>query len=129
MKIIIKIRKLFRNIKFCHQRIKWGWCEQDAWNMDVWFLNVAPQMLRYLRKTSHGCPCDMTMEQWKITLYTMEFLLREADEDMCSMKNEYDVIKQPKQYQKRMLEIARYREDCKDKAFDMMKKYFYHLWD
>ncbi len=97
--------------------------------MDVWFLNVAPQMLRYLRKTSHGCPCDMTMEQWKKTLFTMEFLLREADEDMCSMKNEYDVIKQPKQYQKRMLEIARYREGCKDKAFDMMKKYFYHLWD
>ena len=128
MKIIIKIRNLFRNIKFCHQRIKWGWCEQDAWNMDVWFLNVAPQMLRYLCKTSHGCPCDMTMKQWKKTLYTMEFLLREADEDMCSMKNEYDV-KQPKQYQKRMLEIARYREDCKDKAFNMMKKYFYHLWD
>lgn len=124
-----KIIDFFRNIKFCYQRIKWGWSEPDAWNVDMWFSRTVPQMLRYLRKTSHGCPCNMTMKQWQKTLYTMEFLLREADEDLCSMQNEYSVIKQPNQYHKRMLEIARYREDCKDEAFDMIKKYFYDLWD
>lgn len=124
-----RIRNLFRNIKFCHQRVKWGWCEQDAWNMDVWFLNVAPQMLRYLQKTSHGCPCNMTMKRWKRILKHIAFLLREASEDTCSMKNEFNAKKEPKKYQERMLQIACYRETCKNLALEDFNKYFWDLWD
>lgn len=32
-------------------------------------------------------------------------------------------------YRKRNEEIAQYREDMKNEAFDLLKKYFYHLWD
>ncbi len=32
-------------------------------------------------------------------------------------------------YRRRLNEIAQYREECKDEAFDLLKKYFYHLWD
>ena len=32
-------------------------------------------------------------------------------------------------YWKREEEIANYRNQCKDEAFDLLKKYFYNLWD
>ena len=34
-----------------------------------------------------------------------------------------------KKYKKRNEEIAKYRDEMKDEAFDLLKKYFYHLWD
>lgn len=42
--------------------------------------------------------------------------------------NEPDEELKNKYYQ-RELEIADYKEKCKDEAFDLIKKYFYHLWD
>lgn len=34
-----------------------------------------------------------------------------------------------KNYFRREMEISQYKEKCKDEAFDLLKKYFYHLWD
>ena len=34
-----------------------------------------------------------------------------------------------KKYKKRNEEIEKYRNEMKDEAFDLLKKYFYHLWD
>ena len=34
-----------------------------------------------------------------------------------------------KKYKKRNEEIEEYRDKMKDEAFDLLKKYFYHLWD
>lgn len=34
-----------------------------------------------------------------------------------------------KKYYDRIDEINKYKESCKDEAFDLIKKYFYHLWD
>ena len=42
--------------------------------------------------------------------------------------NEPDMMLQEKYY-KRVMEIENYRNACKDEAFDLIKKYFYHLWD
>ena len=32
-------------------------------------------------------------------------------------------------YRQRSEEIAKYRDEMKNEAFDLLKKYFYHLWD
>ena len=34
-----------------------------------------------------------------------------------------------KKYWNRVEEIEKYRQERKDEAFDLMKKYFYTLWD
>ena len=34
-----------------------------------------------------------------------------------------------KKYKKRNEEIEKYRDEMKNEAFDLLKKYFYHLWD
>ncbi len=44
--------------------------------------------------------------------------------------NEVDEYKDiSDKYDKREKEIERYREKCKNKAFDMLKEYFFCLWD
>lgn len=42
----------------------------------------------------------------------------------------YEVDKElEKAYWQRETEIANYKEACKNEAFDLLKKYFYNLWD
>jgi len=50
---------------------------------------------------------DTCHAEWDIILERMIFLWRETDEETCSKK----------------------REKCKDEAIDMLKEYFFSLWD
>ena len=96
-----------RKIKFSHQRITRGWCDADAWNMGTWFLNVVPDQLRYLSNNTHSYPLSVINDkEWKQILLDMaeHFVL-------AGYTDNEDVIKH------------------KDKAFELMKKHFYDLWD
>ena len=109
-----KYKRWKRNIKFFYQRIKYGYCDSDVWDIDYWFLNVMPGMLHQLKKTTHSYPCfqgnishavygtgvsediDNTgMKKWDDILSEMIFLLNEANEDKCTKENKYQ-----KQYDK-----------------------------
>lgn len=136
-KNIFKIIKyFFRDLKFCCQRIKYGWCEKDCWSIDTWFLGIMPDMIRHLRDNKCGHPADLTEEEWDNILNTLIVLFNEADKENCQrMKNEYkDVLskKDPEIYHKydeREKEIFQYRNECKDKGFKTFSKYFWNLWD
>lgn len=46
-----------KNMKYCIQRIKRGYCDADLWDIDHWFLAVIVPMLRQFAKTrTGGCP-------------------------------------------------------------------------
>lgn len=127
-----KIKLFFNDIRYAHQRIKYGWCDKDTWDMDMWFLNVIPQMLRHLRKHTHGYPATMTMEEWDRTLRRMIYLFEEADANKCHQKNEYGVCPSKNNMQKwmdRSIEIDNYRVECLHKGLRLFSKYFYNLWD
>lgn len=126
-----KIKLFFQDIKFCYQRVKYGWCDGDTWSIDMWFLNIIPQMIQQLKEEKHGYPGTMTEEEWDKILDDMIFYFTEACEETCSQINQYDLFdeNQVKNYLNRDLEIFEYRDKCKDKALDMFKKYFWNLWD
>ena len=98
-----KYKRWKRNIKFFYQRIKYGYCDSDVWNIDYWFLNVMPGMLQQLKETTHSYPCfpnivygngmsediNKGMKQWDDILSEMIFLLNEANEDKCTKENKY----------------------------------------
>ncbi len=97
-------QEVFDNLKCCVQRIRKGFCYKDIWNIDEWFLHVAPDMLEELARTTHGCPSrflkndgsdteeenDKAFEKWKAILNEMAFLFRESNEATCQKKNLYD---------------------------------------
>jgi hypothetical protein len=124
-----KIKYFFRDIKYCYQRIRYGWCDRDTWSIDHWFLEVMPPMLQHLRDNKYGHPWDMSEELWNKTLETMIFLFTEANEDRCSLKNNYGIDVEYEKWRDRQSYINKYREECKNKAFNVFKIRFWNLWD
>lgn len=140
-----------KKIKFFYQRGKRGYSDQDVWSMDWWFFSVVIPMLKQLRDTKQGYPSEFkTPEEWDRELDTMIHYFIEATEEGCSEKNEYEeqynkrwwdsfdkkgmayVIDDSElrdKYLQRSYEIDEYREDMKNKGFEMFSKYFWNLWD
>lgn len=140
-----------KRIKFFYQRGKRGYSDQDVWSMDWWFFSVVIPMLKQLRDTKQGYPSEFkTPEEWDRELDTMIHYFTEATEEGCSEKNEYEeqynkrwwdsfyeksmayVIDDSElrdKYLQRSYEIDEYREDMKNKGFEMFSKYFWNLWD
>lgn len=82
---IRKLKRFQRNLRYSYQRIRYGYCESDVWSIDLWFLNVMPNMLDDLRKSAQS----NASTQENQLLSEMAFLFREAQEETCSKKNPY----------------------------------------
>lgn len=87
-----------KKLKWKIQRFKRGYADIDVWDMDIWFMNIIPQMLKQLRDTAHGSPMltaegandDNRHEIWKGILNKMIYLAGEMNEDTCHWKNEFE---------------------------------------
>ena len=99
--------ELKRDIRRCHDRIFYGFCDYDLYAINDWFIKIMPVMLKRFRDQTHSYPLlegytarqiadreESGYEEWKAILTRMIWLLREADEDHSSKKNplqaEYD---------------------------------------
>ena len=70
--------KILDFLKHAYQRIKYGYSYRDVWSIDMWFLEVVPNMLNDLAKNTHGAPqsffnddadeSDEGFEKWRDTL-------------------------------------------------------------
>lgn len=170
-----------RNLKYCWQRIRYGYCDHDVWVTAHWFLHVVPSMLEEMSENTYGCPTnlnengeqtalgefyaanrrlylsedeqDETMKAWRRILTETARLLREADEDSCSMKNQYEdewfkVLEADEEkhglmemfnhdtspelksaYYAEEDKIFAYRDECKNAGLAMFSKWFWNLWD
>lgn len=126
-------------IKYYFQRAKRGWADCDTWNMDQWFLEVIPDMLRYFKDNHMGCPIfDLKLSdeennaQWEQIISRMIWLSNEMNELKCSQQNEYifDFSEEGKtNFIKRQQEIDDYMDGCKKEFFELFSKYFYNLWN
>lgn len=123
-----KISLFFRRIKYNRQRIKYGWSEPDTWNMDVWFLNVVPPMLKHLRDNQHGHPGTMTADEWNKILNRMICLFEACNED--HEEEIYDKYHSDrKKFIEELLKEDDRKEKCKNEAFALFSKHFWDLWD
>lgn len=147
MNIFYKIIDFFKylpiEIKWFWQRGTRGYSDRDVWGIDDWFLNIIVPMLEQLKEVKHGYPSDLTSEQWDEILDRMIFCFKEANEETCSMVNEYEtdfifkiygnLEKESKElennYFKRAEEIENYQLQMKEEAFKLFSKYFHSLWD
>lgn len=98
-------RQFIKDIKCCYQRITLGYCDRDLWNIDDWFLSLIPEMLIKFNKTRHSFPVLGTEDddkRWSLILRKIAHLLRESNEDTCSLKNPYE-----KEYDKALEEFSK----------------------
>ena len=103
-----KAKRWKQNIVFSHQRVRYGFCMRDVWDMNDWFLRIIPYMLRALREDSYCFPSQVINElpekdqmntdqkreacakKWDEILADMEHCFLEANADTCSRKNPYE---------------------------------------
>ncbi|MFR3182208.1 MAG: hypothetical protein ACLTPN_01110 [Clostridia bacterium] len=136
------IKNIPREIKWFFQRGTRGYSDKDVWSIDIWFKSIIIPMLEQLKETKQGHPIDMTEEEWNLTLNNMINYFKECTDFYCSEKNEYEDeymsrIMSANEYDKlladkwlkREEEIDKYKNEMKDKAFELFSKHFYSLWD
>lgn len=143
--------KLFKEIKAnltaAWMRCTKGYCYSDIWNFYDWFLSTVPAMLEHLEKYHCGYPADMKEEEWVAILKEIIQHLHNAEEDNPSSerKNPYqeafeeqfknndffnkETTDIDRQYYLAEKELDEWRQEEIEKAFDLMKKYFFALWD
>lgn len=139
------IRRLGRNIRNSYQRIRYGYCDRDVWEIDDWFLNVVPNMLRDLKETNHGFPirvgemvgCDNrnydeakqqeAIDKWDSILSEMIFYLQEANPKTCQKMDpdNKDTAENADDESK----LSQYRNECKNKGLQLFSEWFWELWD
>ena len=178
------MKRVFRWFRHCYERIKYGVSYRDAWNVDMWLADKLARCLENLEKNTisypmraenlHSKVCDILGEKYipteeekkmssddrNLKLYhddlkTMIRLLREYDEDTCSMKNPYkfslhwefkddpnhkgcsitnfvgteEEKEETEKYRKFEEEKYAYRMRCFRDALDIVNIYLEHLWD
>lgn len=60
---IKSIKHFLFDLKCCRDRIRKGYCEKDAWDMDHWFLEVVPGVLDILREHVNSYPSNLSDKQ------------------------------------------------------------------
>lgn len=109
---------------------KKGYCKEDLWSIDIWFLKTIVPMLKEFKENLHGYPSNYTnSEEWDKELDNLIFYFSEANEETCSEKNEVDYESDSDGWLHREREIYNYRNEMKNKAFELFKNCFWDLWD
>lgn len=59
-----RLKEKFWNLKIKKERAKKGYCKQDVWNINDWFLDIIPKILKDFNEGRLGHPCDLSNEEW-----------------------------------------------------------------
>lgn len=128
-----------RNIRATYMRTKYGWTYSDVWDWDYWFMNVVPEMFRYLAE--HGCaypgyePFE-TPEKWREWLLETADLIETGKEDWQDEHNKYCEEytntwdkELGKKYFARAEELRIQGERNIRIALGRIAEHFYNIWD
>ena len=85
------VRQCVRNLKMAYMRARYGWCNYDAWDFDLWFCSVVPPMLKKLAKGDSWPHQEFnSIEEWQTWLLDMAAKIEKMQyDDWMDSKNEY----------------------------------------
>ena len=114
MYLLPKLNIKINEIKQFFQRGLNGYSYVDRYSIRDWFLDNIVNLLHDMQLDLHGCPINMSFEEWQSVLSRMYECFRQGNEDTCDEKYKDDYA-----FQKRML----------DEGLSLFVNYFYDLWD
>lgn len=147
----------YYNLKAAWQRATRGYANRDTWDMDTWFLQVFPAMLKQLSQNANGHPCSFkSYEEWTEFLYQLAIDFEKCQDDEGNDENEYydDYMKSlddikwkrdengcltwdthehhdeiSKLYFDRMKETSKERQKLLEDCFARLGKWIRTMWD
>lgn len=133
--------KINYNLKKFWQRGKYGVALSDSWDIDKWFSSVIPHLIRNLKENLHGCPnrfcynengeeisLEEAMEKWRNILERIAFCFEESNEEKSTYAELVDIGVEEKWIETERAHF-KYRNNMKNEAFDLIKEYYWDLWD
>lgn len=156
--IIKKIKYFFNTLKCARMRAKYGFCYRDTWNLDYYLATVIENSVRYLKHNHYGYPGTLNLEQdfsvegndcadekWKNILEEIAEAFHESMEENYTddhyddyFKLRYEdglaeddpkVVEAREKWRKSIKEEEEYLEAQKERAFNLLKEWFFCLWD
>ena len=147
------LKYFFRGFKLAYQRITKGYCDSDWYDLDFYYTGIISGTLRQLAANHYGYPHNMEPEEWTKILNTIadkieasslnydDFNLpahkewwehyskkpKNDGEELKLWQDENDILS--KKMAKEEQEHFIYQTKCKDEALDLLKKYWFDLWD
>lgn len=64
-----------------YQKMTDGFAHHEAWNFNSWHADLVTPRLKYLRASIHGCPMDMTEDEWREALDKIIFAFENFNKD------------------------------------------------
>lgn len=80
----------YYDLKAGYQRATKGYSFRDLGDIDHWFLNVFPNMLKEFNEVRYGYPGDITDEEWKKIINEMIFYFQNANSETTDFVNIYE---------------------------------------
>lgn len=90
-----------RDIQCAWQRANKGYCFRDLWGIDMWFIEIMPNMLKELKERKMGYPVYFNSEEeWNAVLDETIQCFKEANSETTTFVNPYE-----EEYCKKILPI------------------------
>ena len=148
---IRSIKYFFRALRWSRQRVKKGYCDWDVMDIDTWFAELMPRMLRDFksRLTEQEHPIlpeffdeyyalfiensGMSKEEFNEALYSYELHDEYSEKyHLWCAKRWREIIEEMavsiEEVNKYEQEYGEELEEKKDKALALFGKYFFNLW-
>lgn len=132
----LHIRQIFRNIKSFFQRGIKGYCDEDLWEIDSWFLKIMPKMLEEFKKKTNGWPDNLynSFEEYIADIDKLIKLFNIAKREPSENKYLDELISS--NYKKGIFDkyinesdkIYKQNKNALKEAFELFYKLFDSLW-
>lgn len=113
------IGKRWRNLKHwvitSYQRARYGYAQEDTWDIGWWLSKRMPEMVRDLRERGTGYPGGITFEEWQDKLRTIEEGFEAARRHI-----EHDFNNEQERRHLHYMFLRGMHE---------MEEWYFHLWD
>jgi hypothetical protein len=147
MKLRDRIKWWFRRAKYVWQRARWGFSEYDVWDFEAYHADLVAAMMRYWAEHNHSRHPEMTNEEWQAIMNKIaecfEFWNKDLptpaydayhtavkriknDDGSVTVEAPDDLLQawRDEEWANYNLKMEKLKE-----GFDLLYKYYPHLWD
>ncbi|KXB08130.1 hypothetical protein AKJ56_01790 [candidate division MSBL1 archaeon SCGC-AAA382N08] len=109
------LKNLPHELKLAYQRARYGYDQENWWQIDYNFLQVTIPQLKDLKEKHRGTPSEMTEEEWERTL---QEIIDGFEDGKKAIDLEFEDLEQGKQLRQNL-----------HHSLKLFNKYFFDLWD